>query len=645
LQQTALKEYSRQEVVRPAWWVIWAARLPYLLFMFWMVYKQRLALRATGIAPGPAMLAATVGSLLFLLPWAFIRPGRKQIVMAAVLDFFLTLLVYGDILYFRQFGDLTSVANLRFAGQLSSVADSVTVLMQPEDLWQWLDVPLLLLLALVPIQAAEAAFGRFWHHVRATSIPLKAAALIAAGGVLMVTVTVYADPLMSAKYYGHSNAASRLGLLSYHAYDVGAYADRMAVRVLPSGGSRSEVKSWFDQNRRNPSGPASPLAGIAKGKNVIIIQVESLQAFPVGLKVGGEEVTPNLNRLAQESMHFTDFYTQTGQGVTSDADLLANCSLHPTRTGAVYYDYAANDFRCMPTLLREHGYHAYAMQGMPPDFWNLATVYPHVGFERYFNLKDGFNLDEKIGIGLSDESFFKQAIPKLKSLPEPFYAFLVTLTSHGPFDFEGLPQELKLDPSLAGTQFGHYLEAVHYTDAAIGHFVDQLKAEGLLDKSVLMLYGDHAGVFRTSTGMHELLGIPENDEVALTRMEKRIPFLVRLPNGAQAGERTVPIGEADIAPTLAGLLGVSTDTAWFMGRDILRQPSGPVAFYTGSALDDTHLFWPKESGPECYDRTSGALVDTGACQGLADQATRQLEISRLMVERNLIPDLMKIKQK
>jgi len=612
------------------------AQLPFMAYVLWMLYKQRFALVASGIAPGPDMLIASIGILLVFTPWIFTRERTGRIVGALVASAIMTLVMYADILYFRQFGDLVSVASLRFVSQLGSVKESVTHLMRPSDLLLWLDLPLISLLLLAPRRAT----GGVVRALGTGKLRARSATIITVVGAAIITAVALIDPYLSAKYYGHSMVASRMGLMNYHVFDIGNYIGRLSSRLAPSGEAVAQVGSYLEPQR-----PAngSPLFGTAKGKNVIMIQVESLQAFALGLKVDGQEVTPHMNRLARESMNFTDFYTQTGQGVTSDADLLANCSLHPTRTGAVYYDYAGNNFRCTPELLREQGYRAVAMQGMPADFWNLAAVYPNVGFERYYSLKDGFVIDEKIGIGLSDRSFLKQAVPHLKSLKEPYYAFVVTLTSHGPFDFEGLPRTLKLG-ALEGTDAGHYLHAVHYTDSAIGQFLDQLRADGTLDNSVVLLYGDHAGIFRQNTGMASLLGIPASDEVGWTRAEKRIPFMIRLPGGAEAGERPHAAGQVDIAPTLTALLGVPADDAYFMGRNLLEKPQGVVAFYNGSAMTDQHLFWSKDPNPalgKCYERKSGGEVAIDECVPTASDAAERLRISQMIVARDLIPQLMK----
>ena len=612
--------------------------VPYLAFFGWMIYKQHASLLASGIMPGPDMTVATAGAFLVISPWIYRIEGRKRLLLMALLDAVITFILFADILYFRQFGDLVSIASLRFLPQLATVKDSVTHLMLRSDIWLWVDIILIAGLALLPRKSADHWLGA----IQRAAFGIKSTTALSLLGAVTVAAVAIFDPYLSAKYYGHSMVASRMGLLNYHIFDIGNYLGRLSARLVPSAPAVAEVKQYFAPQRL-PQPERPPLYGAAKGKNVIVLQVESLQAFALGLKVNGQEVTPNMNRLAGESLNFTDFYTQTGQGVTSDADLLANCSLYPTRTGAVYYDYAANDFRCTPWLLRENGYKAVAMQGMPPDFWNLASVYPHVGFEKYYNLKDGFVLDEKIGIGLADGSFARQAADKLKELPEPYYAFLVTLTSHGPFNFDGLPHDLQLG-KLEGTDAGHYLHAVHYTDKAIGQLLDRLKADGTLDKSVVMLYGDHAGIFRSNSGIPELLQIHKDDEVGWTRMEKRIPFMVRLPGGAYAGERAHAAGQIDIAPTLAGLLGIPTDETYFFGRNLMGEPTGLVPFYTGSAMNDDLLFWSRDSNPalgKCYDRKSGAEVATLQCTKMAEDAAKALEVSRLLVSRNLIGQLAK----
>ena len=121
-----------------------------------------------------------------------------------------------------------------------------------------------------------------------------------------------------------------------------------------------------------------------------------------------------------------------------------------------------------------------------------------------------------------------------------------------------------------------------------------------------------------------------------------MPFMVRLPGGAHAAEMDGAAGQVDIAPTLAGLLGVPTRSTYFFGRNLMAEPGGLVPFYTGSALNDDLLFWSRDSNPalgKCYDRRSGREVEIGQCSRIAEQAAETLRISRLLVSRNLIGQL------
>jgi len=643
--QSSLQQPSprKSRPVKSWWRAFGAADLLHLAIAAALIYKQGAALELMGIAPGPGNLLATVGITLLLTAFVRRAGGRWQSALWLLVTGLLSLLLYADVVYYRQFGDLISVAAIRQAHQLATVGDSVTALIQPGDLWLFADLPILAALLFLPKTAVQRWFARqSWPVVLGAAV----AGLVVAVGVSST------DPLMSAKYYGHSNVGSRLGLLNYHAFDVAEYTGKMAVRLKPQTREIAEIQNWFAAKQKgggvvlasgdNPGPVANPFSGTAAGRNVIVLQLESYQAFPLGMTIAGQEVTPNLNRLMGESLRFPNFYTQTGQGVTSDADLLVNCSLFPTRTGAVYYDYAGNDFRCLPNVLQQQGYETVAMQGIAPDFWNLAAVYPRIGFDRYESER-AYDMSETIGLGVSDESFLRQSVAKLKALPEPYYAFLVTLTSHGPFDYENLPHELGLG-SLEGTKAGNYLQAMHYTDKAVGQFVDQLKAEGLLNEAVLVVYGDHMGVSRNDEAMDQL-GLAEN-AVTWTQAEKRVPLMIRLPEGAHAGEYAEAAGQADLAPTIGGLLGLPANDALFMGRDLLATDGGVVPFYRSSAVDDTHLYFSPDDvseseGGQCYRLDTGAQTDLSECESLRNRSAEQLRISRLLVERNLIPAVLK----
>src|SRR5699024_10397094 len=98
-----------------------------------------------------------------------------------------------------------------------------------------------------------------------------------------------------------------------------------------------------------------------QGKNVIVIHAESIQQFVIGMSFNGEELTPNLNKLASESIYFDNFYSQVSVGTSSDAEFTSFTSLMPTNTGTAFVSYFDRTYVSMQSLLSDTGYYTFFM--------------------------------------------------------------------------------------------------------------------------------------------------------------------------------------------------------------------------------------------------------------------------------------------
>jgi lipoteichoic acid synthase len=603
-------------------------RLTFLVFVAALVGKGFVLAQAVGhpVAARNFPLCSTLAAVALGAPLLLLR-GRAQALGLLALDLLVSVLFLGDALSLRAYGDVLSAASLAYADQLGHVGDAVVGLLEGRDALFFADLPLLLVLALVPARA------------RSRLLPSSRGRWVAAVVVAAVALVVLAERTDSTRdqlWYGHSRWVARYGPLTYHVVDA-AQSIRMRFQADPVPPEvAASIRALAAEARRTEPGE---LAGAARGLNLLVVQVESLQGFTLGMEVGGTAVTPNLNRLATESLHFTNFYHQAGVGRTADADFLLHCSLHPLPTSAVYFEYAENEFRCLPRLLAAAGYRPHAFQGIHADFWNLAAVYPRLGFERYHSLRD-YRDDGRIGIGLADASFLRQTTAKLEALPQPFYAFVTTLSSHAPFDFPEIPKALPLGV-LADTSEGAFLDALHYADAALGRFVDELRAGGLLDRTLLVVYGDHDGIYNRPKNVAELIGSVPQDPAAWMDLERRVPLLLRFPGGAHAGTHTAPGGQLDLAPTLLRLLGVENPPAAFLGRDLLAAPGTPrtVILPGGAAIGEALRWFPpgRLSGREdgyCVDAVAGELPPE-RCADLAERARAELAASEAVIRGNL----------
>jgi phosphoglycerol transferase MdoB-like AlkP superfamily enzyme len=567
-----------------------------------------------------------VAIAMFVLGVAIRFSGRTQLVALLALDAALTTVCQVHLLYHRQFSELGSVAALAFASQAAQVGGAIVPLFRPGDALLWADVAALAAVAAV----AAVARGRAPSPARRG----HANALTIAGVVLFTAVglPLLQRPLTGPRRMGIARAevASALNVVGYQLFDAATFVWR---RLDRSG--RSSLAEVIAHHRARAV-PTGPLHGTQRGRNVIVVQLESVQAFAVGRRVNGAPVTPSLDRLARESLTFDLAFSQVGQGTTSDAELLAGCSLYPLQTGAVFTDRYDVDLRCLPEVLREAGYHTVAMHANWPNFWNRDRMYPAMGYERFLDLRD-FDREPVIGLGLSDARFVEQAAERLAALPEPFYALLVTLSNHAPFVDPNLPRTLPVG-ALEGTMVGDYLNSVRFTDAALGALVDRLRATGLLDRSVLVVYGDHHGVSRNAPGT-ALVGPPAHRADVWLRHEMQIPLLVRLPAGAHAGPRREPAGQLDVAPTIADLLGVPPERTLFHGRSLVSDPPRPVVFPDGSAVSQELVYLSAEGRwgpPACLEAATGAPAPGERCDALASHAARELGVSRAEVNQDLI---------
>ncbi len=574
----------------------------------------------------PNMIFSLSGAALLALPWAFALKGRLRLLALAAIDLAFGFMLLTDLVYYRQFADLPSVASLKYAGLAADVHDVVEGLLRPADLLLFAGPVLLLGLVLL---CGE------WLSTQRRISGRRAVALFGVGAGLICAVAATTGRLKKP-FGGHTVVASRLGPIGYHLYDAGTVVRQDLRRRFGSTEEQlTEAKAFF---AARPAPPATPHAGAFAGKNVIIVQLESWQGFVTETEVGGKPVTPNFNALARESVLFTRMHSQVGQGTTSDAELATQCSLYPKRTGSVYYEHATNDLRCLPEVLRENGYTTVAMHANRPDFWNRAAMYPTVGIDTFYDRR-AFGEGEKIGLGLNDEQFFDEAVDKLKALPEPFYAMVISITSHSPFDFPNLPRELDHGRFPQSSRTASYLDTVRYTDAALGELVSRLREEGLLERSVLLVYGDHMGVAKDSSDVGEYLSMPDHDPARWFDLERRIPALMRLPGGAGASVRTAAAGQVDFAPTLVSLLGLENTRTAFFGKNLLASEPGFVAFPNGSASSDDRLFLTADGGhgsTGCWSMPDGKQLPNVECDPVADRAQRELGIAWNMVASDLV---------
>jgi phosphoglycerol transferase MdoB-like AlkP superfamily enzyme len=630
-------------VLLPIGWML--APLP-LLVATWGLFSRRARYAdalwcAAALAVKPLILAHEallepsavaywligVFALMVPLVGVVVLPRRLRPIILVVVGSFCSVLILADILYYRFFGDLLSAPVLLAAQQTGRVRQSIASLFSPGLIWLLADCVCALCLA-IRMTLAPRPVASFGRRVLALA---TASVLLATIGIALSPRRVLASASLDQMFRDRS-VAEQLGPFGFHLYDVWNYGQSRWLKAPLTAAQFDRVASWLAARAPLRAGIA-PRFGAAQGRNLIVVQVESLQDFAVDFRIADQDVMPHLKAWTRDSLRFTNLTDQTNQGRTSDAEFTTLTSLLPLDHGAVAFRYPANRYVGLPAVLAEHGYSTSSAVAFESGFWNRGVMHPSYGFQKTFFEPD-FQLTEQIGWGLNDRDFLQQMVPRLEQSRRPFAAWLITLSLHHPFeDFPDRHKVLKLG-SLEGSSFGNYLHTMRFFDTALEEFKASLARDGLLDESVIVVFGDHDAGFTRDADLSRQLGIGAG-EVGWS-LNDRVPLFVRVPGGALAGVEPRPAGQTDLAPTLLALLGIDPAPLPYVGRNLLGAADDlPVPRPYGDWLDASHLFLSR--GPEsvCIAVAGRSPIPIQACADADRAATQEREFSRLVITEDL----------
>ena len=324
-----------------------------------------------------------------------------------------------------------------------------------------------------------------------------------------------------------------------------------------------EVDEWLAWNDEKL--PDNEFKGIAKGKNVIFLQIESLENFVINQKVYGQEITPNINRLISKGLYFDNVYEQNNAANSIDADFMLNTGILPLGDKITALNYPEVKFNSFPRMLEKQGYTTITTHAEKLGDWSWAELHKGgFGVQNIWDINQ-YNVDEYVGFGLSDRSLYTQFAKKISEVKEPFYGLVPTLTSHGPFDIKDEYRYLDLPEELDKTKLGGYFQSINYADKQIGLFIDLLEEQGLMDNTIIAIYGDHGGIHKYYINELKDIQLEGNWWQDYT---KEIPFVIY---GKDMPSKTINTigGHIDIVPTVAYLLDINTNNT-IMGRNLLN---------------------------------------------------------------------------
>lgn len=208
-------------------------------------------------------------------------------------------------------------------------------------------------------------------------------------------------------------------------------------------------------------------------------------------------------------------------------------------------------------------------------------------------------------MGISDKIFLKETASKMKEISEPFYSFIITLSSHHPFYIGEDNSNIELEEEHKDSLFGYYLNAANYVDIALESFFKELKKNGLYDNSIFIIYGDHFAIPNYNIENAEFVADFLGHDFSYMDMFN-VPCIIHVP-GMESGEKVETVAShVDVLPTLLHLLGIENNKSIMMGKDLFTVKDNIICEQmhvgTGSYISDDVFYYQPVSGIEIYNK-------------------------------------------
>ena len=616
----------------------------------------------TAISP----VLADLAFVLFIGSFAYFFKPKNRFKYYFTWSIILTLVCFINSIYYTNYVSFTSFSLLATSLQLAGVSDALGTIMEIKDFVYWW-APLMLIFAHRKLlKSGYYSKVKTAEKVRISVLKCLVAAAIVAGA--FISTLTGTDLSRLYKQWNREYVVMKFGIYVYQSNDLIA---SLKPQISPLFGYDTAAKEFREYYEEYPQDSEdNEYTDILKGKNIIVIHAESFQNFVMDTEINGVELAPNMKKLASEGMYFSNFYSQESVGTSSDSEFTYSTSLLPASSGTVFVSYWDRYYPSIQKYLSNDGYYVFSMHANKGNMWNREVMHKQLGYDRFYNYTEDYDIDETIGLGLSDKSFFRQSVQKIKKINkkyDKYYGLLIMLTNHTPF--EGLEDTTDLDLTytykttdpetgeetegvnnyLKDTTLGKYFTTVHYADQAIGELVDNLDKEGLLDDTVLVIYGDHDAKIKRSEYDYYYNYNPETDSKyssddprydEFTKYEyelnRKVPFIIWTKDKDLQKkinkEVTTVTGMYDVLPTLGNMLGI--DTPYALGHDVFSTDDHFVVFPNGNWITDKMYY--DSQNDEAIMLDENAVIGKDYIEKYSQRAEKEVSVSNDIIVHDLI---------
>lgn len=497
--------------------------------------------------------------IMALMCFINIIPNRARIIVTLIIDLLISILLFSNNLYYiysSNFISIEQISNLQYTEEIISTLPKLIKFNQILYFIDFVGMFILFVFKVIKIDKSKKSNLKY---------KLENTIIFSIGIIVFIMIGIKYIQKGAENSWNKDEQILNATIYGYHISDfINFFNMKNNVKytnyeemILEYEKLKSEYAQKYGQVQYN-------YQNILENKNIIIVQLESVQEFVAHKTINGKEITPNLNKFLNENIEFTNMHMQSYSS-TADSEHSTLTSTYPLENGMSYSKYFANTYDNLFNMFSEKKYYTSYMHGNVGTFWNRENVYTRLKIDD-INFIDKFeDTSEKISGYLSDELLYKQSVEKMKQYKNPFFTLLVAASSHTAFDLPGIENKKeKVNIELGeykGTYFGNYLEAVNYADYAFGILVDELKKAGLYDNTAIIVFGDHNGLSMNDNELTKFLSQNNSSlkDIDLTLTYTRVLCGMKIPEVDKHFKIDKVINKLDLKPTIAFLCNMKDE--------------------------------------------------------------------------------------
>lgn len=348
--------------------------------------------------------------------------------------------------------------------------------------------------------------------------------------------------------------------------------------------SNETIKIIDEYLMNRPITPRNEYTGLFKNKNLVYIMVEAFDFMAID-----EQLTPTLYKMSQDGFYFDHFFSPQYSCATGESEFIGLTSLIP-RTGICSPNtYTNNTYKTsIFNLFNEEGYFSSSYHNYSDKFYQRTELHVNLGSTKFYNNDD---LEIKTLKGWpSDVNLMEEAF-KVYGNQEKFFSYIITSSTHFPYDIDStlgnryIEQISAIYPDLPMNVMRYKSKAMEL-DKSIETLMNLLDAQGILDDTVIILYGDHFPL-KTEKQVFLDYGDPYQNRSQGFNMNI-LPMIIY--NSEVKGSQISKVSSTfDLVPTIANLFDLDYDPRFYFGVDIFDTTQERVVPYAS-------LSWNNELG-------------------------------------------------